>query len=60
MVEPRHPVYKDFLCLSLTGVADVRPGQRFHILITNFGEYESDVLPHNMVPYASQNSATNV
>lgn len=58
MVEPYHPIYNKQLCLSETGIADVKSGQPFYILVANFGQQVIDLLQHKVVVYASKHQET--
>lgn len=51
IVDPYHFLYSNLVCHNGTVIADLKPGQRFHILIANLREYAIDLLAHQVVAY---------
>lgn len=60
MVELYHPLHNNHLCLSDTGITNLKSDEPFDILVSNFGEHAIDFLPHQVVAYASGYSDTLV
>lgn len=53
MIEPYDPLYNNMLCRAGTGIADSKPNKPFHILFANFCQHFIDLVPRQVVVYAS-------
>lgn len=54
MIEHFHGLQNNLKCLAGTGKVDVKPDQRFKILVANFNENAVDLLPHQVVAYGTK------
>lgn len=60
VVEPYNSLYDDLLCLTGKGIADVKSGQSFDIIVPDFGEQAIYFRPQQVVAYSSQHPKTIV
>lgn len=59
-VDPCQLSYPNNMCVSSSGVADVRSDQQFKILVANFNYRKVDLLPHQVVATKSAHTETLV